>query len=237
MKTENRIAVVTGANRGLGFETARQLAARGIHVIITARDAAKGKQAADKLAGHDRRVEFFPLDVTDARSIDKLAHYVDGEFGRLDILVNNAGIFPDDTANESAFAAKVETLQRAMETNVYGPFLLCQKLIPIMKKNEYGRVVNLSSGMGQLSEMNGGYPAYRVSKTALNALTRIFSEESSGDGVLVNSVCPGWVKTDMGGPNAELSVEDGADTIVWLATLPDDGPTGGFFREREPIAW
>jgi NAD(P)-dependent dehydrogenase (short-subunit alcohol dehydrogenase family) len=118
-----------------------------------------------------------------------------------------------------------------------GPFQLIQKLGPMMRKARYGRIVNLSSGMGQLTEMNGGYPAYRVSKTALNALTRIFSEELLESGVLVNSACPGWVKTDMGGPNADRSVEEGADTIVWLATLPEGGPTGAFFRDREKIDW
>ena len=137
----------------------------------------------------------------------------------------------------SALRIKPDTLRRALETNTLGPYQLMQKFAPMMKKAGYGRIVNLSSGMGQLEEMNGGYPGYRISKTALNALTRIFAEELLNTGVLVNSVCPGWVKTEMGGPNADRDVEEGADTIVWLATLPDDGPTGGFFRDREPIDW
>ena len=128
-------------------------------------------------------------------------------------------------------------LQETLETNSFGPFVLCQKFAPLMKKHHYGRIVNLSSGMGQLSEMNSGWPAYRMSKSALNAVTRIFADEYGDAGVLVNSVCPGWVRTDMGGPGAERMPEDAAKGIVWAATLPDDGPTGEFFRDGESIAW
>ena len=227
---------MTGANRGLGFETARQLTLKGIHVVLGARTEAKAREAAariQKLTG--KEATGVGLDVRDPASIENAARFVEKTFGRLDILVNNAGVLVHE---ESAFNARIETLRETMETNVYGPFHLMQRLLPLMRKNGYGRVVNLSSGMGQLSEMNGGYPSYRVSKTAINALTRIFSEEAAEAGdVLVNSVCPGWVKTDMGGLGAELSVEEGADTIVWLATLPSGGPTGGFFRERQSIAW
>jgi NAD(P)-dependent dehydrogenase (short-subunit alcohol dehydrogenase family) len=157
----------------------------------------------------------------------------------LEILVNNAGILIDplDPAAGSVFHTKVDTLRRTYETNVYGPLQLCQALIPLMQVRGYGRVVNISSGMGQLSEMNGGYPGYRLSKTALNALTRIFADELKGTNILVNSVCPGWVRTDMGGPKASRSVEEGVYTIVWLATLPSGSPTGQFFRDRQPIPW
>jgi NAD(P)-dependent dehydrogenase (short-subunit alcohol dehydrogenase family) len=141
----------------------------------------------------------------------------------------------DDPAQDSVFDADVAMLRESMEANVYGPLQLCQTLIPLMQG--CGRVVNVSSGMGQLSDMNGCCPGYRLSKTSLNALTRIFADELKGTQVKVNSVCPGWVRTDMGGPGATLSVEQGAETIVWLATLPEDGPSGGFFRNKQPIPW
>ena len=159
-------------------------------------------------------------------------------FGRLDVLINNAGIFPDPTpgkGQDSVFDARLETVRRGLETNTVAPLRLCQILIPLMQGK--GRVVNVSSGMGQLSEMNGCCPGYRLSKTALNAVTRIFAEEMRQTGVKVNSVCPGWVRTDMGGPGANLSVEEGTAGILWAATLPEDGPSGGFFRNCEPIPW
>lgn len=233
-----RVAVVTGANRGLGFETAKELAQKGYTVVLTARDSRKGEEASTKLAAQKLDVHFHPLDVTMPQSIRSFRDWLEKEFGRVDVLVNNAGIFLDgDKDDTSAGAATTDDIRRTMETNVYGPFQLCQTLIPLMEKNNYGRIVNLSSGMGQLAEMNGHYPAYRISKTAVNAVTRIFADETRGKNILINSVCPGWVKTDMGGENAERTTEQGADTIVWLATLPDGSPTGGFFRDREPISW
>lgn len=199
----------------------------------------KACAAAGKLLEEGLQVIYHPLDVTSFESIEQLAQFLRQEFGRLDILVNNAGILPDpiDSDAASVFKAKVETLRTAMETNVYAPLQLCQALIPLMKERNYGRVVNVSSGMGQLSDMNGGDPAYRLSKTSLNALTRILADELKGTNILVNSLCPGWVKTDMGGPNAPRTPEQGVETIVWLATLPDGGPTGGFFRDKKPIPW
>jgi NAD(P)-dependent dehydrogenase (short-subunit alcohol dehydrogenase family) len=234
-----QLAVVTGANRGLGFETSRQLARQGIHVIMTSRDEVKGQAAVEQLRTEGLRVSYHPLDVTDSSSIEHLAQFIQQQFGHLEILVNNAGILIDplEPAASSVFKTKVDTLRRTYETNVYGPLQLCQALIPLMQVRGYGRVVNISSGMGQLSEMNGGYPGYRLSKTALNALTRIFADELKGTDILVNSVCPGWVRTDMGGPKASRSVEEGVDTIVWLATLPSGSPTGQFFRDRQPIPW
>lgn len=239
MNTTKKIAVVTGANRGLGFETCRQLAKQGIQVILTSRDEAKGKAAVEKLQADGLDVAYHQLDVTNSESIEGLAQFIKNEFGKLDILVNNAGIVLDPLGelDDSIFNANVDTLRKTMDTNVYGPLLLCQALIPLMKPHNYGRVVNVSSGAGQLSEMNSGYPGYRISKTSLNALTRILANELKGTKILVNAVCPGWVRTDLGGPNATRTVEQGADTIVWLATLPDDGPTSGFFRDRQPIDW
>ena len=170
--------------------------------------------------------------------IQQLANFVRDTFGRLDLLVNNAGIFPDPprgSGNDSVFDAKAQTLRDGIETNTLAPLRLCQTLIPLMNGN--GRVVNVSSGMGQLSEMNGCCPGYRLSKTALNAVTRIYADELKNSNVKINCVCPGWVLTNMGGPNAELSVVDGAKGIVWAATLPDDGPCGGFFRHGAKIDW
>jgi NAD(P)-dependent dehydrogenase (short-subunit alcohol dehydrogenase family) len=233
-----QIALVTGANRGLGFETSRQLAQQGIHVILSSRDIVKGEAAVEKLKAEGLTVSYHPLDVADSESIKRLAQFIQEQFGHLEILVNNAGIFIDtQDAAESIFQANLETLQRTYETNVYGPLQLCQALIPLMQKQGYGRVVNVSSGMGQLSDMNGGSAGYRLSKTGLNALTRIFADELKETNILVNSVCPGWVRTDMGGPNAHRNIEEGVNTIVWLATLPDGSPTGLFFRDRQPIPW
>jgi NAD(P)-dependent dehydrogenase (short-subunit alcohol dehydrogenase family) len=232
------VAIVTGAYRGLGLETCRQLAARRHTVILTARREREGRAAAERLRAEGLDVAFHLLDVTDEQSIAQLAAFVRDTFGRLDVLVNNAGIFPDPTpgsGREGVFDARLETVRRGLETNTLAPLRLCQALIPLMRGR--GRVVNVSSGMGQLSEMNGGCPGYRLSKTALNALTRILADELGGTGVKVNSVCPGWVRTDMGGPEATLSVEEGAAGILWAATLPDDGPSGGFFRNGEPIPW
>lgn len=231
-----RIAVVTGANRGIGHEIVRQLAREGLTVILTSRDEAKGLKAVQEFQKQSLPVRFHALDVISPTSIRTLAVFIEKEFGRCDVLVNNAGIFPDKD-DSSVFHAKLETVRTAMETNTYAPILLCQALIPLMRKNGYGRIVNMSSGMGQLTDMNGGSPGYRISKTAINAVTRIFNDELNGENILINSMCPGWVKTEMGGAGATRSVEEGADTALWLATLPDDGPRGGFFRDRKPMAW
>ena len=232
-----RVAVVTGANRGIGFEICRQLARlRGIRVVLTARDAAKGQAAAKKLHGEGLEVESRAHDVASEASIRSFGGWVTDGHKRCDILVNNAGVMLDPRGSR-VLDSRLETWRETLDTNLIGPLLLIQTLAPIMKKNRYGRIVNMSSGQGQLSEMGIGTPAYRVSKTALNALTRTLAGELRDNGVLVNAMCPGWVKTDMGGAGAPRTVEQGADTAVWLATLPDDGPSGGFFRDRKPIPW
>ncbi|RCJ21933.1 short-chain dehydrogenase [Nostoc minutum NIES-26] len=238
MSTTKKVAVVTGGNRGLGFEASRQLAKKGYQVILTSRDEAKGKAAAQELQSEGLDVISHPLDVTSDDSSRKLAEFIRQQFGKLDVLVNNAGIYIDNQAgSNSVFNAKIDTLQQTIDSNVYGALRVTQALIPLMKEQNYGRIVNVSSGMGQLTDMEGGSPAYRLSKTALNALTRIFASELKGTNILVNSVCPGWVKTDMGGQEAPRTPEQGVDTIVWLATAPDGGATGGFFRDRQPIDW
>jgi len=231
-----RVAVVTGANRGIGYEICRKLGQLDIHVVLTSRDAAKGKAACQSLRGEELPITFCRLEVTSARSVKALAAFVAKRFGRLDILVNNAGIMIDP---HGARLVELEPkiLRTTLETNTLGPLMLIQALLPLMKARNYGRIVNLSSTLGQLSEMKSGTPSYRISKTALNALTRIVADEARAFGILVNSMSPGWVKTRMGGPNAPRTVAQGADTAVWLATLPADGPTGGFFYERKPIPW
>jgi NAD(P)-dependent dehydrogenase (short-subunit alcohol dehydrogenase family) len=231
-----KIAVVTGANRGIGFEICHQLARHGVRVVLTSRDAVKGQSACAQLAASGLRLEFFQLDVTDARSIAALADFVQTKFGGADILINNAGVLLDPRGSR-LLDASVETVRQTMEINLLGPMQLTQALLPPMKKRNYGRIVNISSGQGQLAEMGSGTPAYRMSKTALNALTRITAAETRASNILVNAMCPGWVRTDMGGPNASRTVEQGADTALWLATLADGGPSGGFFRDRAAIAW
>ncbi|MDQ3302708.1 MAG: SDR family oxidoreductase [Actinomycetota bacterium] len=232
MAEDGHVALVSGANRGIGREVVRQLAVRGVTTILGSRDEEKGRTAAE---GIDGEVVVRRLDVTDERGIQNLAHEVEEEFGRLDVLVNNAGVSMD--SGRRGVNADLDVVRETLELNLFGAWRLCEAFVPLMQRNNYGRIVNVSSGMGALNEMGGGSPAYRVSKTALNALTRILASELRGSGILVNSVCPGWVRTDMGGSGAARSVEEGADTLVWAATLADNGPTGGFFRDRRPIPW
>ncbi|PIE83168.1 MAG: short-chain dehydrogenase [Candidatus Contendobacter odensis] len=236
------VAVVTGANRGLGLATAQQLAQQDIHVILTGRNASKGEAATEVLLAKGLDVAFQPLDVTSQDSVVELGTLIHSRYGRVDILVNNAGIFLDprsggDAATASVFNASLEKLTTTLKTNLFGALLMIQELTPLMKQQNYGRIVNVSSGMGQLSDMEGGSPAYRMSKTALNALTRIVAAETQGYNIRVNAVCPGWVRTDMGGVHASRSLEQGIFGIIWAATLPDNGPTGGFFRDGQPIPW
>lgn len=236
--TETRVALISGANRGIGLEIARQLSRLGVVAVMGSRDLEGGKRAQASLAGEGLQPDLVALDVTDAASIADAVAETRQRHGRIDILVNNAGILLDGPSSglgvENVDPALVK---RAFETNLIGPLMLIQAVAPIMRAQKYGRIVNLSSGLGQLSEMGAGWPAYRISKTALNALTRMASAELANDGIKVNAMCPGWVKTDMGGPDAERPVEQGADTAVWLAMLDDAGPTGGYFRDRAPIAW
>ncbi len=236
---DKKTAVVTGGNKGIGLEICRQLAKNGFHVILTARDQVKGMQAGDLLKKEGLDVRVHPLDVSVPSSIDSFLEFMSKEYpSGLDVLVNNAGVFLDKESTGTALVLKtsVDLAEKTFQTNVYGPLRLTQAMAPFLIKKK-GRVINMSSGMGQLSEMEGGYPAYRLSKTALNALTRMFSFELKRSGVSVNSVCPGWVKTDMGGPGATRTVEQGADTVTWLAAEAGQDLTGGFYRDRKPIEW
>ena len=229
------MALVSGANRGIGREISRQLAESGVHVFVGARDERAAAEAADELSDGGRlSLEGVQLDVTDDGSVARLAERIAGDPGRLDVLVNNAGVIGGGYEDRVA-TVDLDRVRSTLDTNLFGAWRLAQALLPLLRQSLHARIVNVSTGMGQLSDMGGGAPAYRVSKTALNALTRILAAEEPG--ILVNSMCPGWVATDMGGESAPTSVEDGADTGFWLARLPDDGPTGGFFRNRAPIPW
>jgi NAD(P)-dependent dehydrogenase (short-subunit alcohol dehydrogenase family) len=219
------VALVSGASRGIGAEIARELAAdHGFLVFAGARNPAD-------VAEQDG-VEPVLLDVTDQASIDAAHERIVADPGRLDVLVNNAGITGpwSDTAAEE----DLDQAHAVLETNLFGAWRLTQAMMPLLRRSDGGRIVNVSSGAGQLSDMNGGYPSYRISKSGLNALTRILANEESG--IRTNSMCPGWVRTDMGGRGAPRSVEEGADTAVWLATDREVG-SGGFFRNRRPIPW
>ncbi|HEX6182678.1 MAG TPA: SDR family oxidoreductase [Pyrinomonadaceae bacterium] len=230
-----RVALVTGAYRGIGLEVSRQLARRGFSVFLSARDPAKAQAAAETLRRHRLKVLPALLDVTDERSVEATRLFVEARFGRLDVLVNNAAILYDSW--QRAETADLETVREAFETNTLGAWRTAQAFIPLLTKGGHGRIVNVSSESGSLDVMGGGTPAYSVSKAALNALTRMLADELRPARVLVNSVCPGWVATEMGGADAPRSVEEGAAGIVWAATLPDEGPTGGFFRDGQPLAW
>jgi NAD(P)-dependent dehydrogenase (short-subunit alcohol dehydrogenase family) len=236
MSAAKRIALVSGGNRGIGYEICRQLAKHGLFVVLTARDTAKGKAAVKALHQEGFELEFHRLDVTSCRSIRACVAAVAERRGRIDVLVNNAGILADPRGSRF-LDSKLETYRDTLEANLFGPLQLAQAVIPLMKAHRYGRIVNLSSGLGQLSEMGAGTPAYRISKTALNALTRILSAEFKDNNILVNAMCPGWTRTGMGGDSAPRTPGQAADTALWLATLPDDGPSGGFFRDRKAIAW
>jgi NAD(P)-dependent dehydrogenase (short-subunit alcohol dehydrogenase family) len=240
---DKRVALVTGGNRGIGYAIGRNLAQRGITVILGARDPNKGATACSRLQAEELDVTFELLDVTDEGSLQTAVKHIQAQFDRLDILVNSAGILVDSV--ENVLDVSRGTIEKTLQTNVVGPLMLCQNCIVLMKAGGYGRIVNMSSTLGSLSEMvdpDSTYagvdtPAYRLSKAALNAITTLIAKEVRDDNILVNSACPGWVRTDMGGDRAPLTPEQGADTPVWLATLPDGGPTGGFFRERTRIPW
>jgi NAD(P)-dependent dehydrogenase (short-subunit alcohol dehydrogenase family) len=227
---DGRVAVVTGANRGIGLELVRQLAAEGFAAILGSRDLARGEAAAAQLRSDGLDVQARQLDVADEASVSGFAAGLD----RLDVLVNNAAIHYDTW--ESGVDADLGVAREAFETNVLGAWRMTQACLPALRRSAGARVVNVSSGAGQLSDMGGGAPAYRVTKTALNALTRVLANELRSDGILVNAVCPGWVATDMGGPGGR-PVADGAASVMWAVRVPDDGPTGGFFRDGRRLDW
>ncbi len=233
--TERGRAVVTGANRGIGLEVARQLAARDYDVVLGSRDEANGERAAERLASDGHPVTPRGLDVADPGSVEQFAEWLTSEATELDVLVNNAAIHYDTW--QQAAGADLDVVREALETNLLGAWRMAEACLPLLRESKHARIVNVSSGAGSLGSMSsGGAPAYSASKAALNALTRMLAADLRADGILVNSVCPGWVATDMGGPGGR-PVSEGAAGIVWAAVLPDDGPTGGFFRDGKPIRW
>ena len=219
------VALVSGASRGIGAEIARQLAFdHGFVVFAGARDPGDVEEAEGIIP--------IELDVTDQGDVEAVQEQIGSDPGHLDALINNAGVYGDPIG---VVDYDLDRAHEVFEVNTFGPWRLCQAFVPLLQRSSEPRIVNVSSGAGQLSDMNGGRAAYRLSKAALNALTRTLASDERR--IKVNSMCPGWVRTDMGGSSATRSVEEGADTAVWLATLPDDGPTGGFFRNRKPIPW
>ena len=231
---ERIVAIVTGANRGIGLAVCGQLARLGWRVVLGSRHAAKGERAAAALAKEGGDVRPCQLDVTDLKSIERARARVATDFGRLDVLVNNAAILYDTW--QHALDADLAQVREALETNLFGAWSMVRAFLPLLRRSAHARVVNVSSEAGSLAAMGGGTPAYSLSKAALNALTRMLAAELHDEGILVNAVCPGWVATDMGGPGGR-PVAKGAASVVWAATLPDDGPTGGFFRDGKPLDW
>jgi len=245
MSGAKKVALITGANKGLGLETARQLGKQGITVLMGARDLAKGEAAAAELkkSGIDARA--VKLDVNDPADYAAVAKAIEKDFGRLDILVNNAGLLLDSRKGNETSTTSAEVLRKTFDTNFFAVVALTQALLPLVRKSEAGRIVNLSSILGSLTlhATKGSYVydaktfAYDASKAALNAFTIHLAHELQGTKIKVNSAHPGWVKTDMGGAGAVLEIEEGGKTSVELATLPEDGPTGGYFHMGKPIPW
>ncbi|MGY0057438.1 SDR family NAD(P)-dependent oxidoreductase [Streptomyces sp. LZ34] len=234
-RSPQAVSLVTGANRGIGLEVCGQLAELGHTVLLTARSLEAAEAAARRVAGRVRRsVHPLRLDVTDDADVERVAAEVADRYGRLDVLVNNAAVHYDTW--QRAVTADLDVVREAAETNLYGPWRTAQAFAPLLRAGAHPRVVNVSSEAASLTNMGGGTPAYTASKAGLNALTRMLAAELRADGVLVNAVCPGWVATDMGGPGGR-PVAEGARSVVWAATLPDSGPTGGFFRDGRPLPW
>ena len=228
-----KTVLITGANRGIGFETARQLATRGFHVVIGARSEQHGQKAVHELKTVGK-VSLLVVDVSDPKSIATAASKF-ASIGQLDVLINNAGIYPDEAV--SVLTISREQMVGTFQTNTFGALEMMQAFMPYLKKSAAARVINVSSGYGQLDGLSANVPSYCLSKLALNGLTIMLAEALRHDGIAVNSMCPGWVRTDMGGSDAPHSVEEGADTAVWLATEADQNLTGKFFRDRKEIGW
>ena len=245
MANAKKVALITGANKGLGYEMAKQLGQAGVTVVLAARDKAKGEKAAETLKAEGLDVRFLKLDVTNKKDYAEAAAYLEKNFGKLDILINNAGISADGLAGTSASATTEQSLKDTFETNFFSVVALTQALLPLLRKAPAGRIVNLSSVLGSLTRHSDPSSAiygkkafaYDASKTALNAFTVHLAHDLRGTKIKVNSAHPGWVQTEMGGTAAPLDVADGGKTSVQLATLPDDGPTGGYFHLGEALPW
>src|ERR1035437_2076812 len=244
-ETTGKVALITGANKGIGLETARQLGKLGVTILVGARDLAKGDEAAGVLRGVGVDARAIKLDVANEADRAAAAKYIEKEFGRLDILINNAGVMLDPRTGNATSTTPAELLYETFETNFFAVVELTQTLLPLLRKSEAGRIVNLSSILASLTlHATKGSPiynsktfAYDASKSALNSFTIHLAHELRGTKIKVNSAHPGWVKTEMGGDGAQLEIGDGAKTSVQLATLPEDGPTGGYFHMGEALPW
>ncbi|MFA5117293.1 MAG: SDR family NAD(P)-dependent oxidoreductase [Candidatus Omnitrophota bacterium] len=260
-QVRQRVAIITGADRGIGLEVSRQLAMLGLRVVLTSPDRARGEAAAAKLNRQGLGVVYQKLDLLNDNDIRALKSFIVRKIGRVDILINNAGVMLDsgrskiegllsrrirEIPKRSGFSqgpgileVNLDIVRATLEINTLGALKMCQAFLPLMMKAGYGRVVNVSSSLGQLNDMTDEdkVPAYQMSKTALNSLTRMAASAAGGYNVAVNSVCPGWTRTDIGGMSAPQATKEAAGTILWLANQPDNGPTGGFFREKKRIPW
>ncbi|PLS08911.1 SDR family NAD(P)-dependent oxidoreductase [Neobacillus cucumis] len=235
MSHDKQVALVTGGNRGIGNELVKQLALNDFKVILASRDPEMGHEAAQQLKELDLDVSYIEMDVTNQVSIQQAAITINKKFGRLDVLINNAGVYLDE--NEKLLAMEPFVLEKTMATNFLGVYYCVRSFIPLMEKHGYGRIINVSSEYGAISEVsNPGVGAYKLSKFALNGLTRLIAAEIDGD-IKINAVDPGWVSTDMGGPSAPRTPKQAAESILWLATIGPEGPSGGFFRDGKPISW
>ncbi|QIZ08569.1 SDR family oxidoreductase [Priestia megaterium] len=235
MSQDKQVALVTGGNRGIGYELVKQLAQKGFKVILASRDPEMGHEGAQKLKESNLDVSFLVLDVDNQESICQAAITVNERYGRLDVLINNAGVYLDE--NKKLVAMDPSILEKTMATNFFGVYHVIRSFIPLMEKQGYGRIINVSSEYGAISEMPyPGVGAYKLSKFALNGLTRLVAAEINGD-IKINAVDPGWVSSDMGGPSAPRTPKQAAESILWLATIGPEGPSGGFFRDGKPIDW
>jgi NAD(P)-dependent dehydrogenase (short-subunit alcohol dehydrogenase family) len=235
MSQDKQVALVTGGNRGIGYELVKQLALEGFKVILASRDPEMGHEAAQKLKKSNLDVSFLVLDIDNQESICQAAITVNDRYGRLDVLINNAGVYLDE--NKKLVAMDPSILEKTMATNFFGVYHVIRSFIPLMEKQGYGRIINVSSEYGAISEMSyPGVGAYKLSKFALNGLTRLVAAEINGD-IKINAVDPGWVSSDMGGPSAPRTPKQAADSILWLATIGPEGPSGGFFRDGKSIDW
>lgn len=233
--TLERLVLITGANKGIGFETARQLARRGWHVVLGARNPVTGRDGVSKLAQAGGSATLLEMDVADSASLARAAAEYGDHFDRLDVLINNAGIYPDEGV--SILTISRQQLTATFQTNTFGPVAVTQAFLPYLRKAKGARIINLSSGYGQLEGLSANVPSYCLSKLTLNGVTLMLNQLLRAEGIAVNSMCPGWVRTDMGGAGAPRSVEQGADTAVWLATEAPQSLTGKFLRDRQEIPW